>query len=322
MKIGNVELKNNIILAPMAGFCNEAFFYLCRKYGASLLCSEMISDKGILYENEKTLSLLTFNEELHPFSVQIFGNDPKELSDAAKVVVEKTHADIIDVNMGCSVPKIYKNGNGVSLMKDPNKVYEIVKALKEAVNVPITIKIRLGIDHSTENYIEVAKMAEKAGADAITLHPRTKSDGFSGKADYSKIKMLKNNVKIPVIASGDMRKPEEVEAVLKETGCDAVMIGRAALGNPFIFKEINDYLSTGKYEKVSQNEKFDAMIEHYERLIALKGERIATMEMRTHAAWYVKGMKDSTVFKVKLNEIISKIEFLELINAYKEKILS
>jgi len=322
MKIGNVELKNNVILAPMAGFCNEAFFYLCRKYGASLLCSEMISDKGILYENEKTMSLLTFNEELHPFSVQIFGNDPKELAEAAKVVVEKTHADIIDVNMGCSVPKIYKNGNGVALMKDPNLVFEIVKALKEAVNVPITVKIRLGIDHSTENYIEVAKAAEKAGAAAITLHPRTKSDGFSGKADYSKIKNLKNSVKIPVIASGDMRKPEEVEEVLRSTECDAVMIGRAALGNPFIFKEINDYLSNGKYEKVSQNEKFDAMIEHYNRLIQLKGERIATMEMRTHAAWYVKGMKDSTVFKVKLNEISTKEGFLSLVNAYKVKILN
>ena len=238
-KIGNVEIKNKVILAPMAGVTNEAFFFICKKYGAGLLCSEMVSDKGILFKNEKTLSLLKFDESLHPFSIQLFGNDPKELGEAAKVAVELGHPDIIDINMGCSVPKIYKNGSGAALLKTPEKIYEIVKALVNSVDVPITIKIRSGIDHKNTNYIEVAKAAERAGASAIAFHPRTKTDLFNGKADWSQLKELKEAVKIPVIGSGDIKTPEDAKRMLDETNVDYVMIGRAAMGNPFIFKEIN-----------------------------------------------------------------------------------
>ena len=318
-KIGNVEIKNKVILAPMAGVTNEAFFFICKKYGAGLLCSEMVSDKGILFKNEKTLSLLKFDDSLHPFSIQLFGNDPKELSEAAKVAVKLGHPDILDINMGCSVPKIYKNGSGAALLKSPEKIYEIVKVLVESVDVPITIKIRSGIDHKHMNYIEVAKAAERAGVSAIAFHPRTKTDLFSGEADWRQLKELKEAVNIPVIGSGDIKTPEDAKKMLDETGVDYVMIGRAAMGNPFIFKEINDYLETGSYQKVTNEEKFNTMLEHFEYLKKTKNAHIAVLEMRTHAAWYVKGMKESALFKNKLNEACSEEELLDLVNKYKYK---
>jgi len=321
-KIGNVEIKNKVILAPMAGVTNEAFFFICKKYGAGLLCSEMVSDKGILFNNEKTLSLLKFDESLHPFSIQLFGNDPKELSEAAKIACNIGHPDILDINMGCSVPKIFKNGSGSALLKDPKKVYDIVKSLVESVDIPITIKIRSGLDHKHMNYIEIAKQAERAGASAIAFHPRTKTDLFSGKADWSQLKELKQAISIPVIGSGDIKTPEDAKRMLDETGVDYVMIGRAAMGNPFIFKEINDYLEKGYYEKVSNEEKFDTMLEHFKYLKETKSEHIAVLEMRTHAAWYVKGMKESAMFKNKLNECSTEQELLNLVNDYKERILN
>jgi len=319
-KIGNVEIKNRIILAPMAGITNEAFFYIAKKYNAGLLCSEMVSDKGLLYHNKKTLELLKFDESLHPFSIQIFGDKKEELSEAAKIVYEVAHPDIIDINMGCSVPKVYKAGSGVSLMKDPEYVYEIIKALKEAVPIPITIKIRSGLDHKSMNFLEVAKFAEMAGCSGITLHPRTKTDLFKGSADWSLIKKLKETVKIPVIGSGDIKTPMDAKRMLDETGCDFVMIGRAAQGNPFIFKEIDDYLNTGSYTPVSNEEKFDTMIEHYCHLKDLKGEKVAILEMRSHAAWYVKGMKDASIFKVKLNDVKKEEDLLKLIDEFRRKI--
>ena len=321
-KIGNVSIKNKVILAPMAGVTNEAFFFICQKYGAGLLTSEMVSDKGILYSNEKTLSLLKFDESLHPFSIQLFGNDANELVSAAKVAVKIGHPDIIDINMGCSVPKIFKNGSGAALMKNPEHVYEIVKALVDNLDVPITIKIRSGLDHKHLNFIEVAKAAERAGASAIAMHPRTKTDLFSGKADWSLLKELKEAVNIPVIGSGDIKTPEDAKRMIDETGVDYVMIGRAAMGNPFIFKEINEYLENGTYKTVTNEEKFETMIEHFNYLKKLKSSHIAVLEMRTHAAWYVKGMKDSAYFKNKLNEANTEEELLDLINKYKERILN
>lgn len=319
-KIGNVLIENKVILAPMAGVTNEAFFYVARKYGAGLLCSEMVSDKGLIYHNEKTLSLLKFDDSLRPFSIQIFGSKKEELRDAAIMVEKIAHPDIIDINMGCSVPKILKSGAGAALLKDPNYIFEIVKEVVDAVSVPVTVKIRSGFDHRNENYIEVGKAIERAGAKAVALHPRTKTDLFKGNANWNQIKELKEALSIPVIGNGDIKTPEDAKRMLDETGCDFVMIGRAAMGNPFIFKEINDYLNTGKYEKVSDDIKFDTMIEHFNHLEELKSEKVAVMEMRTHAAWYVKGMRESAIFKNKLNEITTRRELEELVNNYRNRI--
>ena len=304
----------------MAGVTNEAFFYVARKYGAGLLCSEMVSDKGLIYHNEKTLSLLKFYDSLRPFSIQIFGSRIEELRDAAIMVEKIAHPDIIDINMGCSVPKILKSGAGAALLKDPNHIYEIVKEVVDAVSVPVTVKIRSGFDHRNENFIEVGKAIERAGAKAVALHPRTKTDLFKGNANWNQIKELKEALSIPVIGNGDIKTPEDAKRMLDETGCDFVMIGRAAMGNPFIFKEINDYLNTGKYEKVSDDIKFDTMIEHFNHLEELKSEKVAVMEMRTHAAWYVKGMRESAIFKNKLNEITTRRELEELVNNYRNRI--
>ena len=319
-KIGNVEIKNKIILAPMAGVTNEAFFYVAKKYGAGLLCSEMVSDKGLIYHNEKTLSLLKFDDSLRPFSIQIFGSKKEELRDAAIMVEQIAHPDIIDINMGCSVPKILKSGSGAQLLKNPDYIFEIVKEVVDATNTPITVKIRSGFDHKNINYLEVGKKIEEAGASAIAIHPRTKTDLFKGSADWSLIKSLKEHLTIPVIGNGDIKTPEDAKRMLDETGCDFVMIGRAAMGNPFIFKEINDYLETGSYETVSNDVKFDTMLEHFNHLDNLKTEKVAVMEMRTHAAWYVKGMKDSAIFKNKLNQITTREELEELVKEYRNKI--
>lgn len=320
-KIGNVEIKGRILLAPMAGYTNEAFFYVCKKYGASLLSSEMISDKGLIYSNDKTINLTKFDDSLHPFSIQLFGSDKDSLRDAAKILVEKAHPDIIDINMGCSVPKVYKNGSGSALLKTPDKIGEIVKELSTNIGVPITIKIRSGINHKTLNYLEVGKIAEENGASAIIFHPRTKSDLFSGKADWNQIKELKEHLSIPVIGSGDIKTPMDAKRMLDETGCDAVMIGRAALGNPFIFKEINEYLEKGFYTPVSFEEKFETLLEHYNHLVERKGERIATLEARSFASFYVKGMPNATYFKSALNKIATKEEFYKLFNDFKDEVL-
>ena len=222
--------------------------------------------------------------------------------------------------MSCSPPKILKSGAGAALLKDPNHIYEIVKEVVDAVSVPVTVKIRSGFDHRNENFIEVGKAIERAGAKAVALHPRTKTDLFKGNANWNQIKELKEALSIPVIGNGDIKTPEDAKRMLDETGCDFVMIGRAAMGNPFIFKEINDYLNTGKYEKVSDDIKFDTMIEHFNHLEELKSEKVAVMEMRTHAAWYVKGMRESAIFKNKLNEITTRRELEELVNNYRNRI--
>jgi len=318
--IGNVEIKNKVVLAPMAGYTNEAFFYLAKKFGAGLLFSEMISDKGILYHNEKTLSLLRFDKSLHPFAIQLFGNDPIELGKAAKEVYEIANPDIIDINMGCSVPKIFNNGSGAALMKNPELVFNIVQEVVRQIPIPVTIKIRSGLTHNSINCLEIAKAAERAGCSAITIHPRTKSDLFKESADWSLIKLLKDNLKIPVIGSGDVKCPNDAKKMLDETGCDAVMVGRAALGNPFIFKEINDFLKTGNCSEPSLNERFDIMSEHFSHLVELDGEKSAVLLMRSLAPYYVKGMKNASSFKVKLDLIDSSKEFLDLVAEYRNKI--
>ncbi len=321
-KIGDVLIENQVLLAPMAGVTNAAFFYIAKKYGAGLLSSEMISDKGIIHNNKNTLNLLKFDTSIRPFSLQLFGSKKEELSEAAFKAYEIVKPDIIDINMGCSVPKILRSSSGVSLMNDPDYVYEIVKAVKEKVPCPVTIKIRSGLTHETMNYLDVAKSAEKAGAGAIIFHPRTKSDLFKNKADWTQIKILKDNLKIPVIGSGDIKTPEDAKRMLDETGCDAVMIGRCALGNPFIFEEVNDFLKKGEYREITDQEKFDTIKEHFSYLLKLKDEKAAVLEMRSQAAWYVKGMINSANFKAKLNLVKTKKELLDLFDSYQKEILN
>ena len=321
-KIGNIEIKGKAILAPMAGYTNRAFFHLAYNYGASLLVSEMISDKGLIYNNDRTVNLLDFYQDERPFSVQLFGNDKDELVEAGRKVIEIAHPDIIDINMGCSVPKIYKNGSGSALLKDPKKIGEIVKAMVSNLDVPITIKIRSGINHQNVNCFEVAKEAEMAGCSAIVLHPRTKSDLFKGSPDMSLVKLLKDNLNIPVIASGDIKTPEDAKRVLDETGCDAVMIGRAALGNPFLFKQINDYLETGSYTTPTLEERFDALSLHIDELIKLKGEKVAVLEARSICPPYVKGMKGGVFFKKELLTCKTEKELKDLISEYKKMVIN
>ena len=245
-KIGDIEVKNKIVLAPMAGVSNSPFRILSRQFGAGLLYAEMVSDKGLLYENLKTQNLLYMTDYEKPMAQQIFGADLKTMVEAAKYIDSHSNCDIIDINMGCPVPKVaVKAQAGASLMKDPNKIYDIVKAVSEAVSKPITVKIRSGWDHHNVNAVEVAKQIERAGAKAITVHARTRSQGYSGIADLDVIKAVKESVNIPVIGNGDVTDGPSAKHMLDYTGCDAVMIGRAALGNPWIFREIEQYLIDG-----------------------------------------------------------------------------
>ena len=276
-KIGNVEIKNRIVMAPMAGFSNTSFRKIIKEMGAGLIYAEMVSDKAICFDSEKTISMLKMEEMERPIAQQIFGSDVDSFVQAALIVEEKMHPDIIDINMGCPVPKVaLKNQAGSALLKNPQKIYEIVFAVVQAVHVPVTVKIRSGWDEYSINAVEVAKVIEKAGASAITVHPRTRSQGYSGKANWQIIKEVKENIGIPVIGNGDVTTPELAKKMLEETGCDAVMIGRGILGNPWLIKECIYYLETGKkLSKPSNKEKINMMKKHFEFLIQDKNERVA-----------------------------------------------
>ena len=265
VKIGNVEINGKIVLAPMAGITNKTYRMICKEFGAALVVGEMVSDKAIMFGNEKTKKLLDMDESERPISQQIFGSDKDSFCTAAKKVYEYMHPDIIDINMGCPVPKIaIKSQAGSALLKSPEKIYEIVKAVKESVPCPITVKIRSGWDENSINCVEVAKICEKAGASAITLHARTRSQGYSGHSDWSLIKKVKESVNIPVIGNGDVTSCYEAKKMLLETGCDLVMIGRGLLGNPWLIKECNDYLNEGKLpKKVTNKEKIEMLIKTF-----------------------------------------------------------
>lgn len=319
-KIGNIELKNNVVLAPMAGVCNSAFRRIIKEMGCGLLYAEMVSDKAICYENEKTHDMLYMTENERPIAQQIFGSDKESFVKAAKIIEEKMKPDIIDINMGCPVPKVALRAQaGSALLKDPKKVYEIVKAVKEAVKVPVTIKIRSGWDKGSINAVEIAKMAEKAGCDAITVHPRTRSQGYSGLADWGIIKKVKESVSIPVIGNGDITDIYSAKKMIDETGCDAIMIGRGVLGNPHLIKEIICYLESGiVIEKQTPIEKMDTCLKHFNYLLEIKSEKIAVLEMRTHAAWYLKGLPNGVAIKKQIYSIKTKEEFIKLIDNYKK----
>ena len=317
-KIGNLTIENKIILAPMAGVSNSPFRILSRQYGAGLVYAEMVSDKGLLYENEKTKNLLFMTDVEKPMAQQIFGSDLDTMVHAALYIDKYSNCDIIDINMGCPVPKVaIKAQAGASLMKDPDKIYDIVKAIVNQVSKPVTVKIRSGWDHASINAVEVAKKIEAAGAHAIIVHARTRSQGYSGFADLEVIKQVKEAVKIPVIGNGDITDGPSAKRMLEYTGCDAVMIGRAALGNPWIFREIDQYLKDGTtVPRPTHKEIRDMMLTHLDSLVELKGERTGVLEMRSHGPWYLKGIDHASELRKKLSQAHTVQEFKAYVDAF------
>ena len=317
--IGNVIIKNQVVLAPMAGICNSAFRRICKEMGCGLIYAEMVSDKAITYNNKKTIDMLYMTEEERPIVQQIFGSDKESFVVAAKYIYENMHPDIIDINMGCPVPKVAVRAQaGSALLKNPEKIYEIVKAVVEAVPIPVTVKIRSGWDHKNINAVEVAKIVEKAGASAICVHPRTRSQGYSGNADWSVIKAVKENVSIPVIGNGDIKSPEDAKRMLDETNCDAVMIGRGVLGNPWIIKNTIDFLDGKEIDKISNREKIDMCLHHLDYLNDVKDEHLACLEIRNHIGWYLKGMKDGNIVKNNIYQTSNIRDIIDILNEFKE----
>ena len=316
--IGNVEIKNKIVLAPMAGISNTSYRKIIKEMGAGLIYAEMVSDKAITFGNEKTLDLLKMDESERPIAQQVFGADVDSFVTAAKRIVEEQHPDILDINMGCPVPKVAISSQaGSALLKDPNKIYEIVKAVVEAVDIPVTVKMRLGWDNNSINCIEVGKLVEKAGAKAIALHARTRSQGYSGKADWSYIKKLKESVNIPVIGNGDVLTCYDVKRMLDETGCDAVMIGRGVLGNPWLIRDCVNYLENGEEPiEVTPKEKIEMLKRHFDMLVKDKNEKVALLEIRTHALWYIKGLPGSAAIKNQICSTKNKDEMFDILDNY------
>ena len=301
-KIGNIEIKNQIVLAPMAGISNTSYRKIIKEMGAGLIYAEMVSDKAVTFGNVKTMNLLKMDDMERPIAQQIFGTDVESFVKAAKIIEKEMHPDIIDINMGCPVPKVaVKAQAGSALLKNPDKIYEIVKAVVDTVSIPVTVKIRAGWDSNSINCIEVAKVIEKAGASAITLHARTRAQGYSGKADWSLIKAVKEAVNIPVIGNGDVTSCYLAKKMLEETGCDAVMIGRGVLGNPWLIKECVEYLNDGtEPTPVSKEERIKMLKRHFKLLVEDIGEKGAVLEIRTHALWYIKGLPGSAPVKNKI----------------------
>ncbi len=321
-KIGNIEIKNQIVMAPMAGFSNSSYRKIIKSMGAGLIFAEMVSDKALVYNSQKTMDMLKMTDYERPIAQQIFGSDVESFVASAQIVQKVMHPDIIDINMGCPVPKVaLKNQAGSALLKDPQKIHEIVSKVVQSVSVPVTVKIRSGWDEESINAVEVAKIIEKAGASAITVHPRTRSQGYSGKADWNIIKMVKENVHIPVIGNGDVTTPELALKMLEETHCDAVMIGRGLLGNPWLVRDCIYYLDhKKKLPTVSNLEKIAMMRKHFELLKQDKNERVALLEIRTNILYYLKGMPKSKEIKEKVCTCKTSAELLKVLTDYEDYI--
>ncbi|SDX84095.1 tRNA dihydrouridine synthase DusB [Paenibacillus sp. CF384] len=321
LKIGNIEMKNQVVLAPMAGVCNPAFRLIAKEFGTGLVCAEMVSDKAILHGNKRTLEMLFVDEREKPLSLQIFGGDRESLVEAAKVVDKQTNADIIDINMGCPVPKVTKCDAGARWLLDPNKIYEMVSAVVDAVDKPVTVKMRIGWDSEHVFAVENAQAVERAGGKAVSVHGRTREQLYTGKANWDIIKDVKQSVSIPVIGNGDVFSPEDARSLLDHTGCDGVMIGRGALGNPWMLYRTIQYLQTGElFPDPTPREKLDVAILHMDRLVNLKGESTAVREMRKHLAWYLKGIPGAARVKDVIMEETTRDNVVDILGQYVESL--
>lgn len=316
LKIGNVILENNVVLAPMAGITDLPFRLLCKEFGPGLVYTEMVSAKALFYGDEKTKKLLNMKNETIPIAVQIFGSDVEAMVYATKYLQDK--ADIIDINMGCPAPKVVKNGDGSKLLLNLDLVGEIVTNVVKVSNIPITVKIRKGWNDENIVAVEAAKIIEEAGALAITVHGRTREEFYSGKADWDIIKKVKESVNIPIFGNGDVKSPESAKKMFEQTNVDGIMIGRASLGEPWIFKHIIDYLKTGKYDNLFPNneQKLKLIIEHINLEVEEKGEDIGIKEMRKHLSWYIKNLKDASRIREKINTLKTKQEVIDCLKEY------
>jgi tRNA-dihydrouridine synthase B len=317
-KIGNVQIANQVCLAPMASIGNSAFRRIIKEFGCGLVYAEMVSNKAILHGSKKTKKLLYLTEYERPIAQQIFGSDKESFVEAAKIIYELTRPDIIDINMGCPVPKVaIKSQAGACLLKYPDKIYDIVSAVVGSVPCPVTVKIRSGWDSGSINAVEVASICEKAGASAIAVHPRTRSQGYSGKADWDIIKQVKKAVTIPVIGNGDIKSAEDAKKMLDETDCDAIMIGRATIGNPWIIKEIVHYLDNGVIlNKPTISDKVDMCKKHLNYLLENKDEKTALVQIKNHATWYLKGIPHINRVKKDIHGTRNVSELLEIFDKY------
>lgn len=316
LKVGDVTMKNPVVLAPMAGVCNPAFRLIAKDFGAGLVCAEMVSDKAILHKNERSLKMLFVDEREKPLSLQIFGGTRETLAEAAKVVDKQTNADIIDINMGCPVPKLTSCDAGAKWLLDPEKIYEMVAYTVDAVDKPVTVKMRTGWDDDHVYAVENAKAVERAGGKAVAIHGRTRYQMYEGKADWNIIKDVKDNVTIPVIGNGDIETPEDAKRMMDLTGVDGVMIGRAALGNPWMLYRTVYYLEHGEnIPEPTPEEKMEVCILHMDRLIDLKGENIAVREMRKHASWYIKGLKGAARIRDEINRQTTRDEMAHILTS-------
>lgn len=315
-KIGNVEIKNRVVFAPMAGVSNESFRSIIKDMDAGLIYSEMVSNMGIIYNSKNTLSMLKISDEERPISIQIFGSDVDSFVKASKYVCENIKPDIIDINMGCPVPKVaLKSQAGSGLLKDPNKIFETVKAVVDNVDIPVTVKIRAGWNSSSVNCVTVAKLVEKAGASAIAIHPRTREQGYSGKADWSLIKAVKESVSIPVIGNGDITNIYDARRMLEDTGCDAIMIGRATIGNPWLIRQCVEYVENNNIiNEPSNKERIDMMVYHYELIKKNEGDKKAILDIKTHALAYLKYIPQSKQLKTEIATCKTEKEFYSCVD--------
>lgn len=318
LHIKNKEIKSPIIIAPMAGITNGAFRELCFEFGAGLVYTEMVSDKAIFYNNKKTLDMLNIDNNYHPVSLQLFGSDLETMVYAAKVLDKNTNCDFIDINMGCPVNKVVKTGSGSAMMLKEDESVEIVKAIIDNVEKPVTVKMRLGFTLKNMNYLSLAKKLEEIGVSAIALHARTRGQMYEGHAEWSHIKTLKENLSIPVFGNGDVKTVDDFIKMINETNCDAVMIGRGVVGNPFLIKEISNYLQGKENFEISVDDKFKYCLSHAEKLVNLKGEKLGISEMRGLAPHYINGLYSATVYKEKMNRMNTYSDLVSILDEYRK----